>query len=360
MPRLTVIVTTLAVLLIVFCSASTARSQCSFSFSAAPGPAYHQITYTISGQTNGTVSIYIKDHNGVWQYGGFVVGPGNYPLGGLAHNQFVELKAVGYQNCESFASATAPNPDGYPWVGLDWTNAGIQVYSDMVPPDMSTTVFWSQDNLQSFGAITPEFWGPGYRTIFAGLSANVTYFFYAQIQVGSELRTSDLEAIRLAADQDYGNNSCGSKKTFRYSSPLPNGPSMVGEPVSVVTGNMYLDQTDFMLPGIGESIEVTRSYNSLNQTSGMFGLGWTTEYDQRLDLLDARTLRLQGADGRGIYFAKTGTAPVFKGFTPGFPETISANGDGTYTLNLLDGRTRKFSSTGKLLWLRTVMETRPR
>src|SRR5262249_54458400 len=50
----------------------------------------------------------------------------------------------------------------------------------------------------------------------------------------------------------------------------------VGEPVNPTNGNMWLRQTDYSLPGIGENIEINRFYNSIIQTSGLFGFGWST------------------------------------------------------------------------------------
>jgi Bacterial Ig domain/Domain of unknown function (DUF6531) len=39
-----------------------------------------------------------------------------------------------------------------------------------------------------------------------------------------------------------------------------------GEPVNVSNGNMYVQQTDFQLPGIGPSIDIIRTYNSNSST----------------------------------------------------------------------------------------------
>ena len=50
----------------------------------------------------------------------------------------------------------------------------------------------------------------------------------------------------------------------------------VGEPVNVTTGNVYLEQSDYQLSGVGPITDITRSYNSMSQAIGIFGRGWST------------------------------------------------------------------------------------
>jgi RHS repeat-associated protein len=124
----------------------------------------------------------------------------------------------------------------------------------------------------------------------------------------------------------------------------------VGEPVNVTNGNMWLEQTDYNLPGIGENIEVKRFYNSIIQTSGLFGLGWSTKYDESIQIYDSKMIRLNTPDGRAVYFGRENTTSPFIAVTPDFYGQIALNADNTYTLTFKDGRIHKFSSSGKLLW----------
>ena len=57
-----------------------------------------------------------------------------------------------------------------------------------------------------------------------------------------------------------------------------------GEPVNASTGNMWLQHLDYSLPGFGEGLQINRFYNSQLQSTGLFGFGWTTKYDERLTL----------------------------------------------------------------------------
>jgi 5-hydroxyisourate hydrolase-like protein (transthyretin family) len=116
----------------------------------------------------------------------------------------------------------------------------------------------------------------------------------------------------------------------------------VGRPVNVTNGNVYLKQTDYYLPGIGEAIEVTRAYNSSSQTLGLFGRGWTSVYDETVTPASGNLLDFRMADGRVV------TSEI----TPDFFGQIVKNGDGSYTVTFKDGRTHQFNSSGKLLSLR--------
>ncbi len=126
-----------------------------------------------------------------------------------------------------------------------------------------------------------------------------------------------------------------------------------GAPVNVTNGNMWLQQHDYALPGPGDPIEIDRFYNSIIQTSGLFGTGWTTKYDESLvPSSDDKLLRLNSPDGRASYFGRISTGDHFISYSQGVVGEIAKGGDGTYTLVYRDGRTHKFDSTGKLMWLK--------
>ena len=58
------------------------------------------------------------------------------------------------------------------------------------------------------------------------------------------------------------------------------------DPISTVTGNMYMDETDFAIKGRGLHFAFTRSYNSGPTEAGASGLPmghrWTHSYNMRL------------------------------------------------------------------------------
>jgi len=114
----------------------------------------------------------------------------------------------------------------------------------------------------------------------------------------------------------------------------------VGRPVNVANGNVYLEQTDFVLPGPGEAIAVIRSYNSSSFNVGLFGRGWTTLYDEKVSLTANNQLELTLSDGRTV-----------SSLTPDFFGQIVRNGDGSYTVTFKDGGVHQFNSLGQLISL---------
>ncbi|QYU67550.1 hypothetical protein J4558_21980 [Leptolyngbya sp. 15MV] len=115
---------------------------------------------------------------------------------------------------------------------------------------------------------------------------------------------------------------------------------------------MWVEHTDYDLPGIGERIEIRRFYNSMIQSSGMFGFGWSTKYDESLWIYGDRLLRLNLPDARAVYFGRRLTTDPFESLTFDFQGQIVKEADGTFLLTFKDGRTHKFDQTGRLLWQR--------
>lgn len=138
--------------------------------------------------------------------------------------------------------------------------------------------------------------------------------------------------------------------------PLNYGPTCesVGEPVNVTTGNMWLRHSDYRLPGVGENIDVTRTYNSKNPSIGLFGAGWSSKYDESLQTFGSTysdlLIQLNMPNGKAVMFGRATTNDPFVSFTSGVRASIVRNTDSTYTLTFKDGRVHKFDSTGKLLW----------
>ena len=59
--------------------------------------------------------------------------------------------------------------------------------------------------------------------------------------------------------------------------------TIAGDPVNMVTGNMWHDETDLQLPTRGLDLIFKRTYNSADtQIEGSFGPGWTHTFNQTL------------------------------------------------------------------------------
>src|SRR6185369_1476913 len=81
----------------------------------------------------------------------------------------------------------------------------------------------------------------------------------------------------------------------------------VGQPVNVASGNVFFDHVDASLSAFGRTVTFTRSYNSVNRgpgLSGIFGSGWTHEYERTLIPTpdNPAVLMMLRADGTAVYF----------------------------------------------------------
>jgi RHS repeat-associated protein len=122
----------------------------------------------------------------------------------------------------------------------------------------------------------------------------------------------------------------------------------VGEPINVSNGNMFLPQTDYALPSIGPAINVTRTFNSDSQSTGLFGRGWSSQYDESIAVYDNSLTRFNQGDGRAIYLGRpVGSSGAYSPLEGDFHGQLSQTGG--FTLTMKDGSVEQFNSSGKLL-----------
>ena len=102
-------------------------------------------------------------------------------------------------------------------------------------------------------------------------------------------------------------------------------PSLLADPVNSATGGLDHAVTDLAVPGRGESLTLTRNYDSVQTAGSTLGIGWWYSYFQSVALV-AGTGALQWRTGGGalVTFAPNGTG----GFTvpPGIIATASVAG----------------------------------
>jgi RHS repeat-associated protein len=86
------------------------------------------------------------------------------------------------------------------------------------------------------------------------------------------------------------------------------------EPVNTAIGNYVSTTTDLSLPGRGISLDFARTYNSLDTSSGVLGVGWRHVYEARLVINPDGTVRFFTEDGAQLLFGPDGqggfTAPM--------------------------------------------------
>jgi RHS repeat-associated protein len=137
-----------------------------------------------------------------------------------------------------------------------------------------------------------------------------------------------------------------------------------GDPVNMVTGNMYHVERDLVIKGRGLPLIFERTYNSRSQQPGPLGFGWTHSFDHRLLFADddadgaATVADADGFTSSVVWVDGTGsekfvrvsstTAGVAVGsvFTtpPGFFFQVTREPDGTYAVREKSGLRYVFES----------------
>jgi RHS repeat-associated protein len=117
------------------------------------------------------------------------------------------------------------------------------------------------------------------------------------------------------------------------------------DPVNTATGSFTHEVSDLALPGIGVGFAFTRYYNSIDQLSGPFGVGWTHSYNASLILRPGGDVIARGATGQQLEFVKNqdGSFTAAKGGRATLT-TIT----GGYELLTNEQVHYRFDTTGKL------------
>ncbi|KAF3463258.1 RHS repeat-associated core domain-containing protein [Streptomyces sp. Tu 3180] len=99
--------------------------------------------------------------------------------------------------------------------------------------------------------------------------------------------------------------------------------------VNLSNGNLMLAATDFDIAGVGQKLQLTRTYNSLEAPWGKVSQRWWQTYERYLQFGDGEVI-IYDATGDAVRFKETSTG----GYTTptGYSKDLRKNADGTYTL----------------------------
>lgn len=119
------------------------------------------------------------------------------------------------------------------------------------------------------------------------------------------------------------------------------GPSLgVGNPIHLVTGNKYQQETDMPASAAWAGLEIVRHYNSQDRRPSWLGAGWALSYDTRLRRVGKRW-QIEQADGSRVVF---GTRHDIKASTQGH----LTQDEKTWLWTWPNGRRLRFNSHGYL------------
>jgi len=80
-----------------------------------------------------------------------------------------------------------------------------------------------------------------------------------------------------------------------------------GDPVDTANGAYLLDESDLPATKLAKFMSVSRSYSSAGELNGVFGPGWATPFDTRLDLGDELgSVTLELPSGRAVTYTESG------------------------------------------------------
>lgn len=121
---------------------------------------------------------------------------------------------------------------------------------------------------------------------------------------------------------------------IEINSKLPIGHTQI-KGVDVYNGQLALQREDLSLPGVGPSLQFSRSYGSAgNVSSGPMGAGWSHNYQARLiENLGSggcTGVTLVGGEGSGVRFSKIQANPPKYKPQVGYHGELVQNGDGTF------------------------------
>lgn len=133
-----------------------------------------------------------------------------------------------------------------------------------------------------------------------------------------------------------------------------------GSPISLITGNTYIDQADIRIPGLSNGLSLVRTWNSQWPSTqilaqvGLFGPNWRSTYEERVFVGGDNYVKYARSDGSFWSFGWTSGLS----YSPAAPQNVTAtlvevvDSTGTpinWTLTFQNGEQRIFNFSSGLL-----------
>jgi len=126
-----------------------------------------------------------------------------------------------------------------------------------------------------------------------------------------------------------------------------------GSPINLATGDTFITQVDLGLAGLGSGLALSRTWHSVvppTQTSPphpMFGLGWTSTYEEQIFAGRDGYVKLGVSDGSYSSFGviTMGSVTSYGVAAPSNSGSTLVSGPSNWTLTLKDGSQKLFDNT---------------
>ena len=136
------------------------------------------------------------------------------------------------------------------------------------------------------------------------------------------------------------------------SETCPTCPSAT-KPISLATGNTFIQEVDVRIAGLGGGLNLTRTWNSLwpatqaAMSIGLFGPNWRSTYEERVFLGSDSYIKYARGDGSFWSFGAGG--PGWALAAPANASATLVQGNTSWMLTFQNGEKRQFNLTTGLL-----------
>jgi RHS repeat-associated protein len=165
----------------------------------------------------------------------------------------------------------------------------------------------------------------------------------------------DEAPLRCEDCERKGNGGAGGSSA---GSNGPNAPSPnIPLPVNVMNGNVWFDQADIRIPGVGHDLTLIRSYNSNlagANVGGAFGRGWFHSFESKLSFMQWNQIKLRRGDGEPIFFEDPTNSGTYAAMLPATETSSIVKSGATYTRNFRAGGSESYDGNGRLTSLTDV------
>src|SRR5258707_10925908 len=134
--------------------------------------------------------------------------------------------------------------------------------------------------------------------------------------------------------------------------PRCQGPS-ASKPISLATGNTFIEESDFALPGLGGGLALRRTWNSvwpstqIGHQVGLFGSSWTTNLEEKIFVGSDHYVKYMRGDGSFWSFGINGA--VWSVAAPANESATLVPGSTSWTLTFKSGDRKMFDINTELL-----------
>jgi YD repeat-containing protein len=152
----------------------------------------------------------------------------------------------------------------------------------------------------------------------------------------------------------YLNSACRPAAATSETAPGPCTQCQGGHPISLVSGNTFIEEADVRIPGLSNGLTLNRTWNSMWPSTqsafqiGLFGPNWRSNFEERVFLGSDNYMKYGRGDGSFWSFGYDGP-----GYHVAAPANISATltqGTSYWTITFQNGEQRLFDNlSGKLI-----------